>query len=207
MVTCTVPGFPWKASPSTGTPTIKGPVRGIRNAGIAALGREHTENPDCDCPERWSGLFPGLLFPPFIFFPLSSSTLGQFPCLIRVNSAVFVSGRVFGVTKNQPIRLAILVEDVHFLPISGRLQGSAPGPRTEMRKEPDRWGRRGLKRARVEDLLTENGSTTESGDAGHWHVLDQSPARGGWVKKLFLFFYFCQNGKVLVLRSAYPPSV
>ena len=40
---------------------------------------------------------------------------------------MFITGHVFGVTKDNPIRLAVVIEDVHFLPVSGRSGSGNPG--------------------------------------------------------------------------------
>jgi len=50
----------------------------------------------------------------------------NFPTL-SLHTAVFITGHVFGVTKNNPIRLAVLIEDVHFMPVSGRTASGNPG--------------------------------------------------------------------------------
>ena len=51
----------------------------------------------------------------------------HFPTL-SLHTAVFITGQyVFGVTKDNPIRLAVLIEDVHFLPVSGRSSSGNPG--------------------------------------------------------------------------------
>ncbi|KAN0069221.1 hypothetical protein V8E54_003374 [Elaphomyces granulatus] len=41
----------------------------------------------------------------------------NFPTL-SLHTAVFITRHVFGVTRNNPIRLAVLIEDVHFMPVS-----------------------------------------------------------------------------------------
>ena len=93
----------------------------------------------------------------------------NFPTL-SLHTAVFITGHVFGVTKDNLIRLAVLIEDVHFLPVSGRSSSGNPGSGGGggKRKESDRWGRRvgmgtGSKRARI-DAPSTSSSKTASGN-------------------------------------------
>jgi hypothetical protein len=56
----------------------------------------------------------------------------NFPVL-SLHTAIFITGHVFGVTRDAPIRLAVLVEVVHFMPASGRSAARNPVQGVERR--------------------------------------------------------------------------
>lgn len=64
----------------------------------------------------------------------------NFPPL-ALNIPVFISGRVFGVTKENQ-QLAVIVDDVHFLPTSTVSVPPSPSSTPSKRKRPNRWMQR-----------------------------------------------------------------
>ena len=56
----------------------------------------------------------------------------KFPQL-AVQSQIFVSGQIFGITRQTP-RLAVLADDIYFFLITGPLQSIPPSPKSSTRK-------------------------------------------------------------------------
>jgi hypothetical protein len=66
----------------------------------------------------------------------------NFPPL-NINTYVFITGRIFGVTKENR-QLAVIIDDIHFLPSPTLMQPmlNSPPSTTAKRKPLDRWSRR-----------------------------------------------------------------
>lgn len=64
----------------------------------------------------------------------------NFPPL-NINARIFLTGRVFGVTKKNR-QLAVITDDIHFLPTLPQSLPSTPSPTTGKRKRQDRWSQR-----------------------------------------------------------------
>lgn len=64
----------------------------------------------------------------------------NFPPL-TLNTAVFITGRIFGTTKENR-QLAVITEDIHFLPVLAQAFPPSPSSTTGKRKRPDRWAQR-----------------------------------------------------------------
>jgi hypothetical protein len=76
----------------------------------------------------------------------------NFPPL-NINSNIFLTGRIFGVTKHNR-QLAVITDDIYFLPTLPQSLPSTPSPTARKRKRQDRWSQRAntrspLKPARV----------------------------------------------------------
>jgi hypothetical protein len=54
---------------------------------------------------------------------------------------VFLTGRIFGLTKEDR-QLAVVTDDIHFLPTSASSLPPTPSSATGKRKRPDRWSQR-----------------------------------------------------------------
>ena len=61
----------------------------------------------------------------------------NFPPL-GINTNIFLTGRIFGVTKNNR-QLAVITDDIHFLPTHPQSFPSTPSPTASQRKRQDRW--------------------------------------------------------------------
>ncbi|KAF7586548.1 hypothetical protein BBP40_008688 [Aspergillus hancockii] len=64
----------------------------------------------------------------------------NFPPL-ALNAQVFITGRIFGVTKENQ-QLAIITDDIHFLPSLTQPLPPSPSSTTGKRKRADRWAQR-----------------------------------------------------------------
>ncbi|KAJ5367174.1 hypothetical protein N7541_001115 [Penicillium brevicompactum] len=64
----------------------------------------------------------------------------NFPPL-NANAHVFLTGRIFGLTK-ESCQLAIITDDIHFLPASTHHHPPTPSSTTGKRKRVDRWSQR-----------------------------------------------------------------
>ena len=82
-------------------------------------------------------------------FPISAyfkngQRWANFPSL-SINTHSFLTGRVFGVTK-QNRQLAVITDDIHFLPAISQSLPPTPSPTTGKRKRHDRWSQRATPR-------------------------------------------------------------
>lgn len=68
----------------------------------------------------------------------------KFPVL-NVNTSIFLTGHIFGVTKENR-QLAVITEDIHFLPTLSQSIPPTPSPTTGKRKHHDRWSQRATTR-------------------------------------------------------------
>lgn len=78
-------------------------------------------------------------------FPITSyfkngQRWANFPPL-SANTHIFLTGRVFGITKENR-QLAIITDDIHFLPSVTQSLPPTPSPTTGKRKRQDRWSQR-----------------------------------------------------------------
>ena len=64
----------------------------------------------------------------------------NFPPL-GINTNIFLTGRIFGVTKNNR-QLAVITDDIHFLPTHPQSFPSTPSPTASQRKRQDSWSQR-----------------------------------------------------------------
>ncbi|KAJ5198760.1 uncharacterized protein N7498_001710 [Penicillium cinerascens] len=64
----------------------------------------------------------------------------NFPPL-SINTNIFLTGRIFGITKNNR-QLAVITDDIHFLPTQPQSLPSTPSPTASKRKRQDRWSQR-----------------------------------------------------------------
>lgn len=64
----------------------------------------------------------------------------NFPPL-TINTNIFLTGRIFGITKNNR-QLAVITDDIHFLPTQQQSLPSTPSPTASKRKRQDRWTQR-----------------------------------------------------------------
>ncbi|PCG88157.1 Hypothetical protein PENO1_111810 [Penicillium occitanis (nom. inval.)] len=81
-----------------------------------------------------------LPFPITAYFK-NGSRWTNFPVL-SPQTQIFITGRIFGVTKENT-QLALLTEDIHFLPTSATpIPPPTPSSTTGKRKRPDRWATR-----------------------------------------------------------------
>lgn len=78
-------------------------------------------------------------FPITAFFK-NGQRWANFPPL-KVNAYVFLTGRIFGLTKENR-QLAIVADDIHFLPTPTTNLPPTPSPTTGKRKHVDRWSHR-----------------------------------------------------------------
>jgi hypothetical protein len=78
-------------------------------------------------------------FPIMAFFK-NGQRWANFPPL-SVNSHVFLTGRIFGFTKENR-QLAVVTADIHFLPTSTNSLPPTPSSATGKRKRVDRWSQR-----------------------------------------------------------------
>lgn len=93
-------------------------------------------------------------FPITAFFK-NGQRWANFPSL-NVNNHVFLTGRIFGLTK-EARQLAVVTDDIHFLPTSTSSLPPTPSSATGKRKRVDRWSQRA-------DPSTPSKSTTQSHD-------------------------------------------
>jgi hypothetical protein len=59
----------------------------------------------------------------------------------NINANIFLTGRIFGVTKKNR-QLAVITDDIHFFPTLPQSLPSTPSPTTGKRKRQDRWSQR-----------------------------------------------------------------
>ncbi|OGE46776.1 hypothetical protein PENARI_c113G04154 [Penicillium arizonense] len=78
-------------------------------------------------------------FPITAFFK-NGQRLANFPPLYA-NASVFVTGRIFGLTKENR-QLAVVTDDIHFLPTSTNSLPPTPSSASGKRKRVDRWSQR-----------------------------------------------------------------
>ncbi|KAJ5644251.1 uncharacterized protein N7484_006758 [Penicillium longicatenatum] len=64
----------------------------------------------------------------------------NFPPL-SINASNFLTGRIFGVTKENR-QLAVITDDIHFLPTISQSLPPTPSSTTGKRKRQDRWSQR-----------------------------------------------------------------
>lgn len=83
----------------------------------------------------------------------------NFPPL-NINTHVFLTGRIFGVTKENR-QLAVITDDIHFLPTIIQSAPPTPSSTTGKRKRHDRWSQRATPRTPSKSTtLIENDSTS-----------------------------------------------
>jgi hypothetical protein len=76
------------------------------------------------------------------------------------NSSNFLTGRIFGFTKENR-QLAVITDDIHFLPTLSQSLPPIPSPTTGKRKRQDRWAQRANPRSPFSAVaLLEDGSTS-----------------------------------------------
>jgi hypothetical protein len=83
----------------------------------------------------------------------------NFPPL-NVNTSIFLTGRIFGSTKENR-QLAVITDDIHFLPTLSQSFTPTPSPTTGKRKRQDRWAQRANPRSPFKSVaLLQDDSTS-----------------------------------------------
>ena len=83
----------------------------------------------------------------------------NFPPL-TINANIFLAGRIFGVTKSNR-QLAVITDDIHFLPTLPQSLPSTPSPTASKRKRQDRWSQRANTRSPLKPAaVLEEGSVS-----------------------------------------------
>jgi hypothetical protein len=84
----------------------------------------------------------------------------NFPPL-NINTSIFLTGRIFGVTKGNR-QLAVITDDIHFLPNLSQSLPPTPSLTTGKRKRQDRWSQRANARSSFKSVALSEGDSTST---------------------------------------------